>query len=227
MKLDDTKSELLIDGIGNSSGGHFFRVKINGRGKILSDLDCHFFTCNGIAHVEGSLQAKVAEINGVLTTQHNLKADDLAIHGQTNVNGSIIANEMRVEGDVSIQEDCKAHHFYSRGRVHLNGCLQAENVQINTYSKSRLTEIKSNTIQIKRGFKDLHFIVKMFSPLAAKMRVDKIEGKDIHLEYTHADIVRGKNISIGPGCVIDTVEYEETFHQDTDAKVNNSKQIST
>lgn len=104
----------------------------------------------------------------------------------------------------------------------MNGLLQSENVQMTIYGTSRLTKINGETIQIKRGFKDMHLIMEMFSSLTPKLR-----GNDIHLEYTYARFVRGKNVSIGPGCVIDAVEFENTFHQDTDAKVNHSEKIAS
>lgn len=221
---DEKKSELRIDGFGTSSGGQFFQVNINGRGKISNDLHCTRFSCNGITHIDGSLHAEHTDVNGFLTTERDITSDELAVYGRTNVYGSVLANDMRVEGDVSVSGDCQANDFYCRGRIHVNGILQADEINMTIYGMSRFRNMNAKTIQVKRGLKDVHFITKVISPLP-KVRVDEIIGEDIYLEYTQAGTVRGKSISLGPGCVIDSIEYEETFHQDSDSEVHSTKKL--
>jgi len=43
------------------------------------------------------------------------------------------------------------------------------------------------------------------------------------VEYTKAEVIRGKKVEIGPGCEIGLVEYNEQFHCAKDASVK--KQI--
>ena len=38
-----------------------------------------------------------------------------------------------------------------------------------------------------------------------------IEGDDVDLEYTQADVVRGRRVRIGEGCSIGRVEYSESL----------------
>ena len=38
-----------------------------------------------------------------------------------------------------------------------------------------------------------------------------IEGDDVDLEYTEADVVRGRRVRIGEGCSIGRVEYSESL----------------
>ncbi|MGP3783292.1 hypothetical protein [Paenibacillus sp. 1A_MP2] len=46
-----------------------------------------------------------------------------------------------------------------------------------------------------------------------------IEGDDIELEYTEAEVVRGDKIKIGPGCRIGTVEYRSSLQIHTLSEV--------
>jgi hypothetical protein len=46
-----------------------------------------------------------------------------------------------------------------------------------------------------------------------------IEGDDIYLENTVAEIVRGNSVEIGPGCTIGLVEYANKFSKDKDSTV--------
>ena len=55
----------------------------------------------------------------------------------------------------------------------------------------------------------------------AELRATLIEGDEIHLEDTSADVVRGKRVEIGPGCHIETVEYSEQLDIHPDAEVKN------
>lgn len=42
-------------------------------------------------------------------------------------------------------------------------------------------------------------------------QVGDIEGDDVDLEYTQADVVRGRRVRIGEGCSIGRVEYSESL----------------
>lgn len=52
-----------------------------------------------------------------------------------------------------------------------------------------------------------------------------IEGDDIYLENTKADIVRGNKVKIGPGCQIGVVEYRDDFTHDSKALVKITTKI--
>jgi hypothetical protein len=58
-----------------------------------------------------------------------------------------------------------------------------------------------------------------------ELTVRIIEGDDIYLENTHAKVVRGNNIEIGPGCEIKLVEYKYSFKKDEMAEVGTHKNI--
>ncbi|HRU22306.1 MAG TPA: hypothetical protein P5113_06475, partial [Candidatus Bipolaricaulis sp.] len=51
------------------------------------------------------------------------------------------------------------------------------------------------------------------------LTVGEIEGDQVHLEATTADVVRGKIVHIGPGCRIGRVEYTESLDVHPEAEV--------
>jgi cytoskeletal protein CcmA (bactofilin family) len=55
--------------------------------------------------------------------------------------------------------------------------------------------------------------------MAGSVEADTIEGDEIFLENTRARIVRGKKITIGEGCEIETVEYTESLDISPSAQV--------
>ena len=66
----------------------------------------------------------------------------------------------------------------------------------------------------------------MFTPNGhSELVADIIEGDDIYLENTHAKVVRGNNITLGPGCEIAFVEYKNDFKQDKEATVGDCSNV--
>lgn len=57
------------------------------------------------------------------------------------------------------------------------------------------------------------------------LEADSIVGETVKLEATHAGLVRGKKVTIGPKCVIETVEYSESIEVDDEAKVKKQVKV--
>jgi hypothetical protein len=52
-----------------------------------------------------------------------------------------------------------------------------------------------------------------------------IEGDEILLENTKADVVRGKNVQIGKGCEIGLLEYQDSYKLETGSVVMTARAI--
>ncbi len=64
--------------------------------------------------------------------------------------------------------------------------------------------------------KTLRFVKARFLPFIShvgNLQTSIVEGDDIYLEHTIAEVVRGNNVTIGPGCEISVVEYHTSFNQ--------------
>ena len=68
----------------------------------------------------------------------------------------------------------------------------------------------------------MELLTAILSPLnfyKAHLKAETIEGDDVYLEHTTAQVVRGNTVTIGEGCEIDLVEYRTDFKKTPGASV--------
>lgn len=226
--------DLIISGVGNSAGGVYANVSINGQGKINGDVDCNDFTISGIGNVDGNVKMETGKISGKGRIQGDLKANELRVSGFSQINGSVDANTMKSEGVVNIHSnlttetlenkgvlsvtgDSNSETFISKGSFSVGGLLNAGTIEISLYAPCKAKEIGGEQIKVKmeHSFHFRRFIKSIFPSLDINpgLTVDTIEGDEIYLEYTRAKVVRGNNVTIGEGCEIERVEYKGRFDQ--------------
>jgi len=127
--------------------------------------------------------------------------------------------------------DVEADIFKASGGFHIEGLLSADRIEVRLGGRCQAKEIGGEKIEVRRGgFKQkgiiLDSLIKMLAGGGtAELQASQIEGDEIYLEYTTADIVRGKHIQIGPGCHIGTVEYEESLEVHSNAKVDKQMKV--
>lgn len=222
----ENRNNLVINGAGKASGGKYKKVEINGSGKIEDHLDCIDFITNGKSEVNGDVKTDRVEVNGFAAVNGHTETKRLKVSGKANMGGNISGDEVIIEGHVTAKGDCEAETFRLKGGFSLDGLLNAGNIDIQLYGNCRVKEIGGEIINVREGHQDFRNFIKMFfQSFATKLTTDTIEGDDIHLDYTTANVVRGNNITIGPGCDIDLVEYQGTYHQHEEAKVHDCKKI--
>lgn len=232
------RNDLVIAGAGHASGGLYNIVKVSGTGKLFGDIDCRDFNIQGNATIEGNVKAETAHISGRLHTKGALHADEIKIsgsvavggnieckvvrfHGHGNVKGAVNAEEIYIHGETNIAEGCAAEVFDARGIFTVGGLLNAGSVRVKLYGYCQANEIGGDSIEVKQA--GVPFLKKLFSRIGLK--AGTIEGDEIYLEHTSAKMVRGNKVTIGPGCVIEQVEYQHHFHCAEGAKVGSSQKI--
>ncbi len=135
-----------------------------------------------------------------------------------------------MSGLLKVKRDCDAETFIASGRFSVDGLLKAETIDVRLHGESHAGEIRGGTIRIRPEAIDnlLRSLGRVFRVLAnriSSLTAETIEGKDIYLKRTKAKIVRGNNVTIGPGCVIDLVEYKSTLEQADGSDVGESRKI--
>ncbi|QGQ93848.1 hypothetical protein EHS13_02465 [Paenibacillus psychroresistens] len=206
----DRVRNLIITGMGSTNGGSVYLAKIDGNGTVTGDLECAVFTVNGRAHMHGSVKANSAEINGTIT-----------------IEGDLIAESIKLTGRAIVKGKCEAEKFKVNGRFEMDA-LNAGNIQVTLHGGSSVVaEIGGEWIEIRkpRGIAVTKLLNALSIPPFDKLKAQTIEGDDIYLEYTMAEVVRGSNVSIGPGCEIELVEYKTKLDLHKDSKVSRSTQI--
>ena len=102
------------------------------------------------------------------------------------------------------------------GGFRVSGLIKAGQVDVELGGRSNARKIRGSVIVVKsrRSFFS-------WARMCKHLNVDLIEGDDISLEATYAQIVRGTRVNVGNGCRIDTVEYSESLEVSPKATVQN------
>jgi cytoskeletal protein CcmA (bactofilin family) len=222
------------------SGRLYDKVSVNGDLSVRGDLDCNRLVVNGSFSDEGTLKTKTGSINGDAVIKGGLEATQMSINGQLDIDGdanirevkirgtlrsdgSMISDKIDLLGNINVRHDCNSETFTSKGVFVIGGLLNASNIDINLFGKCQVKEIGGETIKIKRMQKELFnrvlkYIVPEFD-FEGRLMTDTIEGDDIYIEYTSAKIVRGNNVTIGRGCDIGLVEYNNSFEHDKSSQI--------
>jgi len=237
--------DLKIAGSMTVSGGKFNRVTISGEGLITSPVECEDFSVSGMSTVMGEVNTKYMKVSGKTVINGNLSANhlkisgdsdlrgdirvkDLNIHGSTSVSGSVFSEIVQIHGGFSVGGDCTSEQFISKGGFNIRGLINAGNTDITVHFPCRAKEIGGEKIHVQKGsgYKFKEFIRNFISSLdTTGLKCDVIECDDIFLECTTAGIVRGNNVTIGPDCKIDLVEYKNFCEISRDAIVKEQRKI--
>ncbi|MGZ4033182.1 MAG: polymer-forming cytoskeletal protein [Tumebacillaceae bacterium] len=232
--------DLLINGTGTALGGNYEHVKINGEGRVSGDMECQTLKIRGTSEIGGRVKAKFVEIGGTSaidgdfetermkvygtsSNEGNLSVKLLNVKGTVDVRGNLTGEELKLFGAITVSGDCEAEIIKGMGALNVGGLLNAGTIDIEiAHEDSRVKEIGGESIKVRR-IGSAFGLNKILRPL--KLVADVIEGDDIYLEYTKSNVVRGNNVSIGPGCEIESVEYKNDFKLHKNAKVASNKKV--
>ncbi len=96
----------------------------------------------------------------------------------------------------------------------MSGLIKAGQVDIELGGRSKAREIQGSRIDVKSSRSFFLWIRK-----CKRLDVELIEGDDISLEATNAQIIRGTRVKVGSGCRIEAVEYSESLEVSPKATV--------
>lgn len=238
----ETKGNLILSGNGQTGGGLFESVVINGNGTVNGDIECEDFQCQGLAKVKGHVRSKQCVIKGNTSILGNLDSNNIEIHGNSKIKGNatfkkmvlkgnsklhgcIKGEELSIEGMIKIGGDCEVDSANLKGAFSIDGLMNADHVDVQLYGRSSVKEIGGETITVRRESNVIFNLDKWIKALRKELQTDLIEGDVVNIEYTKATMVRGNNVFIGPGCEIDKVEYRSELKMSEDAIVHSTTKI--
>ncbi len=229
---------LIINGSGSYGGGFFNKIKIRGEGTITSDFECEVFKTYGTSSILKNGKARRFDVFGEVDIIGNLVVDEMKVFGTTAVGGTgdikrtkvwgtldlgdrFSGEEVDIKGSLSVKGDAEFEVFQSTGAFEISGLLNAGIIKLSPrFGTSTADEIGGEKIVVKRKLGFFPFFTGNGS-LEARV----IEGDEIHLENTRAEVVRGNRVHIGVGCEIGLVEYQEDFTVDVNARVKQHKKV--
>jgi cytoskeletal protein CcmA (bactofilin family) len=237
-----SKGNLSIIGSSAASGGFYDKVNIVGEGTIDGDLECNRLKCVGTLDMDGSLkssrvvvvgtcsfsggvQADAISISGTVTIGGDARLKELKCSGTIDTRGSLFGEQLNLRGELNVQGDCEVEVFEGRGIFNIGGLLNAGQMDIKLYRDCQAKEIGGERIKIRKA-SALNLFNFFFKPSPhAMLSASVIEGDDIYLENTKAQVVRGSRVIIGPGCDIELVEYKGHFEQSKGAAVKEKRKV--
>jgi cytoskeletal protein CcmA (bactofilin family) len=243
MSINEAKGDLNISGSGTVVGGIFNSVKISGSGKITSDIECsdlgvsgsaHFdgaikaisMHVSGAAHMHGAIDAQSLKISGAADCDGNADCKYLKASGAFKCGGDLVSENIDISGGLDVFGDINTESFMVTGNFKTNGMLNAGDIDVKVhYSKSTAKEIGGSKISIRKGDNSfagfIRSVLSLGNPVICES--ESIEGDEIYLEYTTAKVVRGNVVKLGPGCIIDLVEYKTSYEKANDCIVKEEK----
>ncbi|GFP77782.1 polymer-forming cytoskeletal protein [Clostridium fungisolvens] len=200
--------------------------KCSGSSSVEGDVLCQEFKISGDTSIRGNVKSSVFSISGASSINGNITSDEMKISGDSKIGGDVSVGQLKISGDskvggnlkgdgikifggVKVGGNCEAEQFTCHGAFNIGEMLNAEKIEINPGGECRTKEIGGKEIEVRLRAKDSLFMnfIRFASFSKSRLICDSIEGDNIYLEATKASIVRGKNITIGERCEIDTVEY--------------------
>lgn len=173
-------------------------VSISGACKVDGSCDSDEFHASGSVKVAGGMKVGEFHSSGSVAIGSDLQGKEIKSSGSLVVGGSVLnSGEVRVSGKMEVEGSVKAQEFHSTGRFRIGESLEAQEIEIRVGGTSKVPLIKGQEITVRSG-RD-----------GGDLVVGTVEGEEIHLESTRADVVRGKTVRIGPFCTIGVVEAEE------------------
>ncbi|MBO7729508.1 MAG: cell shape determination protein CcmA [Lachnospiraceae bacterium] len=237
-----------ISGSGTLTSGEYNQIHISGSSRWNGPIHCKEFhvsgACSGSGvltvtedmHCSGSLKSDSSLDCGMIRISGSARIEgNVTGHKETHISGSLkckslYGGSISISGGLDAQGDVEADSFSFSGVGEIYGLLNAEEVDITVNGVPRVIkigQIGGSRITIKTegtaGF--LRKLISGRSASAGEAVVGTIEGDDIDLTSTSADVVRGTNITLRSGCRIKRVEYTGNLTIEGDAQVEEQVRV--
>ncbi|MGG1633300.1 hypothetical protein [Paenibacillus sp. NRS-1760] len=221
-------SDLKISGVSGAAGGSYDNVSIDGVGKVSGPIVARRFKGNGHIRMKAHLTADELEVNGTMDVKGNMKFGNMKADGLLTIAGGVSGESCELNGMMSIKGDCELEHFTGKGGFTVGGLLSAGQLEFQLQGQGKANEIGVENLIIRQA--DVGMWNKLFSGIIPKLkpelRVGVIEGDNIDIEFTTADIVRGNVVIIGQGCSIGRVEYRSKLSVHPGAAIMKEVKVS-
>jgi cytoskeletal protein CcmA (bactofilin family) len=204
-------------------------ISTSGSSKVRGNVDAEELKTSGSCKIEGSVYVNKLSSSGSTKIGEDLRGGTVHVSGSGVVGGNINLDEITISGSVDIGGDCETGYFKANGGFKIAGLLNSDNIEITVGGACRVKEIGGAKIRVSKGrhgLLGLQKLINLFLPFDRALETNVIEGDDIFLEYTKANVVRGNNVVIGEDSVIELVEYSGSLEVLPGAIVKEERKLS-
>ncbi|HHU23580.1 MAG: hypothetical protein PHG08_02760 [Bacilli bacterium] len=188
-----------IYGAGTISGGTFREVSIAGSGKITGKLTAETLVISGAGKAMDNLDVKTMKVSGTFSAK-NIKTQEIKVSGVLKVAENLSSAKAHVSGSLIVKKEANVDDFYLKS------------------SNSEIQALHGDKVTIKR---ELAFFFN-----TKHNQIEEIEATTIDIEYVKGKRVSGDYVTIGQGCIIETVEYHSKITVHKEAKIDNIVKLS-
>ncbi len=166
----------------------------------------------GDATFEKDLKVENANIFGDIKVLGDFTGDSIKIYGEMNCE-KVQGEEIAIYGELHRAKELICETFKAYGEFHVENTMNIGHGECYLSDDSSAEEILCETLRVNVYDENDGNIVKIGLKRSRRgiLTVHTIEGDHIHLEGTHAQIIRGKSIIIGKACKIGKVIYEKSL----------------
>jgi cytoskeletal protein CcmA (bactofilin family) len=229
------RKTVKLSGKGEIRPGVYDEVAVSGSGRVGGNLEAAVINIAGSCMIEGGVKAGTFAASGTFEVGRNLeaqtlrgtgtgeaggdiRAETLTFSGRLLAGGTVKAREAAISGFAECGGNLAAESLQLTGAFGVGGSVRGQRIRIALAGRSRAAEILAPEITVRRAswrWRMLDFPWRRAVLLAA----ETIAGDVLRLEATRAHTVRGRQVTIGPGCRVEVVEYSESLHIDPQADV--------
>jgi cytoskeletal protein CcmA (bactofilin family) len=232
----EERKTVKLSGKGEIAGGVYDEVAISGSGRVGGDLEAAAINIAGSCMMQGGVKAGTFAASGGFNIGRDLeaqtlrgagtgevggdvRADTLTFSGRLLAGGTVKAREATISGFAECGGNLDADQLQLSGAFDVGGSVSGERIQIALAGRSRAAEIVAPEITVRRASWRWRMLDFPWRRSAALLAAETIAGDTLRLEATRAATVRGEQVTIGPGCRIEVVEYSGSLHIDPRADV--------
>lgn len=244
--MEENLQSIKISGAGSIAGGKYDEIKASGAASIRGDVECNLLKASGAVSIKGNLKAGILHTSGATSITGNVKAGEIKCSGSLDLNGdaevqllkasggssikgNLSGGEVKLLGGIRVTENCEVEKFYSMGGFSIGGLLNADNIEIVVNGKCSAKEMGGSNIKISRDIISsgnvLGKIIRSMFNAEDYLYSDLIEGDDIYIEASRVKTIRGNNITVGPDCKVELIEYRENLKVLDGAEVLEKRKI--
>ncbi len=200
------------------------RVKLAGACKIIGAVTAQELDAAGAWKLSGDVQSEIFKAAGAGKVEGSLHAQEFSNAGTIKIAKNLKAQRAKFSGVFAAEGDVEASELRGRGAFRIEGLLAADQLELELSERSWAREIGGERITVRKRDSFWGWL-KRFWGSEPRLASDLIEADEISLEATSAKIVRGKRVTIGPGCRIDRIEYAESLQIDPKSVVKEQVQV--
>lgn len=170
----------------------------------------------GLRKIKGNIFSKSLNLKGYSKIFGDIDTENLNLKGIAKIKGNnYIKDYLKGFGSLFVIKDLRCRLFNFKGELSVDGDIHCDSFNFNISDSSSAKNIISNNIEIKnknRDFVGKENTLKSFMHKKEDKNIfkcDYIEAENVFIENTHVNKVKGKNIKIGKGCIVDSLEYTD------------------